>query len=614
GSFINISQMVACIGQQAINGKRVVDGFDNRTLPHFTLNSKTPSAKGFVGNSFFSGQAPHELFFHTMAGREGLIDTAVKTATTGYMNRRLSKCMEDLSIHYDSTVREVGEQIVQFKYGDDGLDPMHMESSKHSTVIDLEEVLLHAKSMLVIDYNDKYLDDSSKALDIFRYIKDREFSNLQNHPFIEKVEYFKTKNIYIFRNFIRDKINLVKDTMNKLFITNSLLGISNDQLEIFSRMVFEKLQRAIVEPGTAVGVLCSQSIGEPATQMTLKTFHFAGVASMNITQGVPRLTEIINAAQKLSTPIINVELKESENQQVARIVKSRLEKTLLGEISEYIEEVLLPDECYLLIKISLARIKLLCLKIDIYDIVNCILKSKLKIMPSQISIYSEDLFCVKPQAHGLSLESDLFLYHSKLPQVVVSGLKTVNKAVLMEDEKNNGHYKLILDGSGLREVFSIPEVCAEKTTSNNIIEIESVLGVEAGRSAIINELKATMDNHGIQIDTRHHLMIADAMSCQGKIYGMTRFGLSYLKQSVFMLASFEKTCDHLFEAAYHGQSDKINGVSDSIIMGKPISLGTGCFDLFFQHKDELVDEFDLETKTPMIKDNKKFGLKRLQSC
>ena len=135
GSFINICQMVASVGQQAISGKRVPNGFENRSLPHFHKGSKLPEAKGFVANSFYSGLTPSEFFFHTMGGREGLVDTAVKTAETGYMQRRLVKCLEDLCVQYDTTVRNSVNEVVQFVFGGDGLDPCSMEVSGYSWMV-----------------------------------------------------------------------------------------------------------------------------------------------------------------------------------------------------------------------------------------------------------------------------------------------------------------------------------------------------------------------------------------------------------------------------------------------------------------------------------------------
>merc|ERR1719289_182141 len=126
GSFINISQMIACVGQQAISGKRVPNGFEDRSLPHFGRHSKVPAAKGFVANSFYSGLTATEFFFHTVGGREGLVDTAVKTAETGYMQRRLMKALEDICVEYDCTVRDSEGIVVEFLYGDDALDPMKL--------------------------------------------------------------------------------------------------------------------------------------------------------------------------------------------------------------------------------------------------------------------------------------------------------------------------------------------------------------------------------------------------------------------------------------------------------------------------------------------------------
>lgn len=142
GSKINVCQMVACVGQQIIGGKRIENGFGDRTLPHFPRHSKTPAAKGFVQNSFYSGLTPPEFFFHAASGREGLVDTAVKTAETGYMQRRLMKALEDLGANYDLSVRNSEGGIVQFKYGDDGLDPCSMEGDKQP--VQLERSLQHS--------------------------------------------------------------------------------------------------------------------------------------------------------------------------------------------------------------------------------------------------------------------------------------------------------------------------------------------------------------------------------------------------------------------------------------------------------------------------------------
>jgi DNA-directed RNA polymerase III subunit RPC1 len=180
GSRINVAQMVTCVGQQIIAGSRVPDGFGDRSLPHFPIGSITPAAKGFVRNSFYSGLTPTEFLFHAISGREGLVDTAVKTAETGYIQRRLVKALEDLVVHYDGSVRNSTGQMLQFKYGDDGIDPSSVEGN--NVLLDLSRILRHVQAVCrrtvssasekcidldsvssAVDSKMKYLDSKSRV-------------------------------------------------------------------------------------------------------------------------------------------------------------------------------------------------------------------------------------------------------------------------------------------------------------------------------------------------------------------------------------------------------------------------------------------------------------------
>ena len=200
------------------------------------------------------------------------------------------------------------------------------------------------------------------------------------------------------------------------------------QLVKFVDACKEKYDRAVMEPGTAVGALCAQSIGEPGTQMTLKTFHFAGVASMNITLGVPRIKEIINASKKISTPIVTVYLEDDEDQEFARLVKGRIEKTTLGEVCEYVEEVFLPDDCFLLVKLDVERIKLLKLEVNAETIRYALCTSKLKIKPSNCTVLGESMITVNPAASGkTTMYYNLQFLKEKITSVVIKGLPTVNR-------------------------------------------------------------------------------------------------------------------------------------------------------------------------------------------
>uniref|UniRef100_A0A2K6CI22 DNA-directed RNA polymerase subunit n=1 Tax=Macaca nemestrina TaxID=9545 RepID=A0A2K6CI22_MACNE len=559
GSFINISQMIACVGQQAISGSRVPDGFENRSLPHFEKHSKLPAAKGFVANSFYSGLTPTEFFFHTMAGREGLVDTAVKTAETGYMQRRLVKSLEDLCSQYDLTVRSSTGDIIQFIYGGDGLDPAAMEGKDEP--LEFKRVLDNIKAVFPCP-SEPALSKNELILTTESIMKKSEFLCCQD-SFLQEIKKF-IKGVSEKIKKTRDKYGINDNGTTEPRVLYQLDRITPTQVEKFLETCRDKYMRAQMEPGSAVGALCAQSIGEPGTQMTLKTFHFAGVASMNITLGVPRIKEIINASKAISTPIITAQLDKDDDADYARLVKGRIEKTLLGEISEYIEEVFLPDDCFILVKLSLERIRLLRLEVS----------------------------------HIIKCREEVILL------VVVQGIPEVSRAVIHIDEQSGKEkYKLLVEGDNLRAVMATHGVKGTRTTSNNTYEVEKTLGIEAARTTIINEIQYTMVNHGMSIDRRHVMLLSDLMTYKGEVLGITRFGLAKMKESVLMLASFEKTADHLFDAAYFGQKDSVCGVSECIIMGIPMNIGTGLFKLL--HK---ADRDPNPPKRPLIFDTNEFHI------
>lgn len=586
GSFINISQMIACVGQQAISGKRTPNGFEDRALPHFEKFSKDPAARGFVENSFYSGLTPTEFFFHTMAGREGLVDTAVKTAETGYMQRRLVKSLEDLCSHYDLTVRSSTNDIVQFVYGGDSLDPASMEGKDQP--IDFKRVYDHIKANTRSSFRE---EPSLSGADLRAFVN----TTLQENLFKSFSDDFKKDLI----NFIDDVGSEIDKTRQKFGIMNAqrselppvlfeLNRITTSQAKQFLNICRDKFMKSQIEPGTAVGAVCAQSIGEPGTQMTLKTFHFAGVASMNITQGVPRIKEIINASKNISTPIITAELMVDSDPEFARVVKGRIEKTTLGEVSEYIEEVFLPDDCFILVKLDMDRIRLLKLEVNVDSIRESLCKSKLRVKPQDIQIHSSAVLSVRPrETSKSSLYYVLQMLKKELPSVMIKGIQNVTRAVIHIDEKKGETYKLLVEGDNLLAVMATPGIKGTHAFSNNTFAMERTLGIEAARTTIMNEVNYTMSSHGMSIDIRHVMLLADLMTFKGEVLGITRFGLAKMKESVLMLASFEKTADHLFEAAYHGQRDTINGVSECIIMGIPMGIGTGLFKLL--HKAEKID-------------------------
>lgn len=292
-------------------------------FPHFP--AKIPAARGFVQNSFYSGLTPTEFFFHTMAGREGLVDTAVKTAETGYLQRRLVKCLEDLVVHYDGSVRNAIGEIVEFIYGGDGLDPVYMEVKDKP--VDLVRQMMHTRARYTC--RDEQPISADEIVPVAKGILEEvEFKSAREDSKKESLNFLASHAVRV------AAIQARYEHMADLPVVREIERITPGQIRKFLESVRDKYTLAITEPGTAVGAVAAQSIGEPGTQMTLKTFHFAGVASMNITQGVPRIVEIINASKNISTPVITAEILNNTSMEYARKVKARVEKTTLGEVSE----------------------------------------------------------------------------------------------------------------------------------------------------------------------------------------------------------------------------------------------------------------------------------------
>jgi len=598
GSNINLCQMIACVGQQVVSGQRIPYGFTNRTLPHFEVNSRHPISKGFVKNSFYTGLIGPEFFFHTMGGREGLIDTAVKTADTGYMQRRLMKALEDLTVNYDYTVRTSDGQIVQFIYGDDAMDPMMMEDGQKP--INFDRLLKFVKGVKPFRPGQERTLYPYEILQVYESRKKAEII----HDDVVSVRFKDDLNNYINKlaGDIRDlrirhglvpgdneeevkNIIQTEEVETQQRIVDNILHLTQSQADYFFNRVWERYSKAMIQPGEAVGAVTAQSIGEPGTQMTLKTFHFAGVASMNITLGVPRIKEIINAAHNISTPIITATLLNNTSEFAARIIKGKIEKTTLGDVCKHIKEVYSPEGCYLSFRLNMEAIEALKLDIDIQHIKECIVKTpRLKVKEQHISIINNQKFRVEP--YDTAPDSLFFVMQTlkkKLPQIIIKGIPSINRAVINKENRkdNKTTYNLLVEGYGLRQVMNIPGVDGTRTKTNHVIETEKVLGIEAARRVIDDEIRYIMKEHGMNVDHRHIGMLADIMTYKGMVLGITRFGIVKMKDSTLTMASFEKTTDILFDSAILSRSEQVKGVSDCIILGDAMKIGTGSFKIMY---------------------------------
>jgi DNA-directed RNA polymerase II subunit RPB1 len=392
GSDLNISQMISCLGQQNVDGKRIPYGFNNRTLPHYTQYDDGPSARGFVESSFIGGLTPQELFFHAMGGRVGLIDTAVKTSQTGYIQRRLIKGMEDAVILYDMTVRNSKGKIIQYSYGDDGIDTVKVENQMMPLVeMTLEDIYTYFTIInegkgftpFLTEVQTRMRKQSDEYKEITR-TRIADMINLRN-SIIENVFHNKDNSIvhipvsfmHIINN-IQGQQNINKNSLvditpleaneminntfsalekiaycppTMLFKTVFYYYLSPKELLVIKRFnkkaltilldtIILSYKQAIVAPGETVGMIAAQSIGEPTTQMTLNTFHFAGVASKsNVTRGVPRIEEILSLSENPKNPSLTIYLNEqnSYSQEKAQTIMNMIEYTNLRQLVSTME-------------------------------------------------------------------------------------------------------------------------------------------------------------------------------------------------------------------------------------------------------------------------------------
>jgi DNA-directed RNA polymerase II subunit RPB1 len=411
GSDLNISQMISCLGQQAIEGKRISYGFDSRTLPHFNKFDDGPLARGFIESSFISGLSPEELFFHAMGGRIGLIDTAVKTSTTGYIQRRLIKGMEDLKVEYDMTVRNGKQRIIQFSYGDDGIDTIKVENQSLPLVgMSLDEIYAHFH--MPLDNSSETQESAATAFTKTAYAKMKKEKAATMKKIRETIDnMIEMRDLIIERVFNRTDNKNVQMPVSFTHIINNvqaqqqinqnsmvditpleamdMISAGYRQLEnlyyasptlLFKVMYYYYLspkelllvkrfnrsalsilisvinlqyKRSIVAPGEMVGMVSAQSIGEPTTQLTLNTFHSAGVASKsNATRGVPRIEEILTLSENPKNPSITVYFKEDDGSTPERVQEfiPMIEHTKLAEVVESIEVCFDPDDLNTLVE------------------------------------------------------------------------------------------------------------------------------------------------------------------------------------------------------------------------------------------------------------------------
>ena len=704
GSDLNISFMISCLGQQNVDGKRIPYGFEHRTLPHFTKYDDSPSARGFVESSYINGLSPQELFMHAMGGRVGLIDTAVKTSTTGYIQRRLIKGLEDLMVNYDMTIRNNKNKIVQFQYGDDSIDTVKVEDQdmpivEMSTQDIYNHYLIPEESGKVKTLSNIFLKNTMTRLKKQQV----EFSSQMSKLVTQIIDIrpnivsnvFKNKGDKIVScpvafNYIINTIqgqcgitssslvditpleayNIIQsyfDKINKnyyykpteLFKTLFFYYLSPKELLVVKRFSQNSLillldtiilnyKKSIVTPGEMVGMIAGQSIGEVSTQMTLNTFHFAGVASKsNVTRGVPRIEEILSLSSEIKNPSLSVYLKPEDERQKdkARTIMYMLEHTKLEEVVQSTEICFDPDDLNTLIDEDKDCIEQYRAFENLVDECNEVSlssdeneKSKWivrMVMDPEImleknitmddinytlkSCYEDQINCVysdfnsdklifrirmndilksgnksgqkKTKINPLDQSDQIYILKNfqdqLLQKVVLRGIQGINKVILRKVLDNvveiNGVYKKqdiwVLDtvGTNLLDVLGLDYIDNTRTLSNDIMEIYNVLGIEAARQTIYNELVEVVEFDGTYINYHNYSVLVDRMTFTHKLISIFRHGINNDNIGPIAKASFEETPEMFLKAARHAELDTLRGVSANVMCGQEGHFGTASF-------------------------------------
>jgi DNA-directed RNA polymerase II subunit RPB1 len=737
GNNLNISQMISCLGQQNVDGKRIPYGYTNRTLPHFKQFDDNPRARGFVESSFIGGLTPDELFFHAMGGRVGLIDTAVKTSSTGYIQRRLIKGMEDIQVMYDGSVRNNKNKIIQFKYGGTNFDTTHIENMKFELLnMSLDDIYKHfnydfekkKKHLKVIYESSKLKDYDDQKDELAKRVSQLVDYMIENRNKMIEMVYNKMDEdkIYLpihFTNLIesiRQQFSIGYENLSNItpieayriidskykviehifkpcpkfklayyFYMNPAklihdMKFHEDAIIFLCEKIIHMYKKGVVNPGEMVGMVSAQSIGEPTTQMTLNTFHYAGVASKsNVTRGVPRIEELLTLTKKLKNPSLTIYMKEEDSYDPDRAYKiaSKIEHTRLVDIvskaeiyydpsdkssevtyddelmKDYNEFMKVMDECYeqtsseekiqeqndmenkWIIRIELDETAMLDMNItneDIHYTIKTVYGNNVSCFYSDYNSDNKIVFRIRLNNKQMKIKSNAsftqedYIYIVKsfqdklLNEMVIRGIKNIEKVNIREiknhkvydDETGNYNKKdcYVLDtiGTNLVDILALDYIESQKCFTNDVIEMYNVLGIEAARKSLFNEIIDVMEFDSTYINHHHLHLLCDRMTCNEKMVSIFRHGINKDNIGPIAKASFEETSEMFLQAAKHGELDNMRGVSANIMCGQEGNYGTSSFQTYIdndkmysmqdemEHDEDSDDELDLEHMISMV--------------
>ena len=700
GTSGNMQQILGCVGPQSIWGSRIENGFSGRTLPHFHKNDIGPSSKGFCKNSYIQGLNPSEMYFHAMGGRTGTIDTAIQTAESGYISRKLIKAAEDIMVCYDLSVRNANGNILQFAYGDDNIDPTKLEHIGKIELYELNNIDIEKKYKFENFEDRSYFENFMNSDAIEKMMETNDYISLLNSEYDEIYKYreqlrnvyFKNVEVigdihthmpinlyrvitsqlikfnvnnydlsdltpnYIISEYDRIMSEIVKflpekDENWKLFkiIFKSFISCKRMLSEYrMSKLAFddlmvlikEKMISALITPGEMVGIIGAQTLGEISTQLTLNTFHNAGVgaASVVITEGVPRLKEILRLSKNLKTKNMTIFLKDkySSDKEEAKKIQTKFAYTQIKDVLESseiiyggkngntsnqedlefiqsykefselfdIDNISEQIESPWILRLKFDKETLMNKKITIQEIQEAI-KEKSFRQDEIECIYSDDSAQDVIMRIRIKQEStDNFLanmkeFEKQLSDFPLRGISNIQRAELMEGNiikynldgsiKASKEWEISTEGSNLIEILTNNKVDNTRTFTNDILEFYEIFGIEATRELIFRELSKVFGG-GKKPNIRHIQMISDVMTYRGILMQIERHGLNKNPEvGPISKASFEEVMNILTNAAVFGEKDNMKGVSANIFAGQFCKSGTNSFEILVD-EEKLMEE------------------------
>lgn len=650
GNLINVAQLIGCVGQQSLEGKRIHSARNG--ILHVPIDCdeklRAVATNGFIKSSYFEGLTSWEFFFHAMAGREGLSDTAVKTSSTGYMQRRLMKAMETLVLQYDGTVRNASGCVVQFSYGADGYDACFLTKASL-------RCLLLPDSELRKEFGDS--EEWSKfrlALRAARSLRSNVFGEFADTLYTPCRVDLILINLGVLGRETEDaprRREAVEGLCAKLrddgFASHSLVELhlrwalrssvlrkyTLASVEACVARLEEDLRRARAAPGEAVGAIAAMSLSQNMTQLTLNTFHYAGVASQNVTLGVPRVKELVDCSRSIKTPIAFVPLRQSVQASPAATELVRaclpyltLERVVIEskvlEDPEFFSSVLggedasaaADDRLYFLngeapavfspwiIRLKLDALFLQTRRLATSHVASAAINflggtaqvvyhhdeadAFLRIRPligCPASMKPELFF--RPLCEELSVRLCRELTLGGIPGI--RSARVVKKTLFFQNDRLEIEQQRVValevHGLNFRGLVGMAEAHESLTSSNDVHDVLQTLGIEAAANVLFHQLMQCICSDGSVINERHGLLLVNLMTHLGYLLPISRHGINRAHtrnglnagNGILSRSSFEECLDQILEAALKGEFDPCTCVSSRVMLGRRARLGTG---------------------------------------